>query len=124
MDRSEALRSSRRLERARDFLTPSRMTVRRLGPVVQALVLAMVNARRQIGECGNIGAQLVGNNNPRLAPDFEQLLEEVLSNRFVAPGLHENVENTPLASTEQAITDRQIAAMLDIVLQSGILHRP
>jgi hypothetical protein len=72
-------------------------------PIVQALVLAMINSRSILGarsaNAAPLGVQLVGDDGPRLAPFFEALAEKALGCRFVTPGTHQNVAAIPVGKS-------------------------
>src|ERR1700749_2482883 len=71
--------------------------MRILCPVVEALVLPVLNAGYNLPLGGAIAAQLVGDQHTgRSQVLLEQLAEQALGGLLVATALHEDVENEPL----------------------------
>src|SRR6201981_1702997 len=71
--------------------------MRILCPVIEALVLPVLNAAYDLPLGGAIAAQLVGDQHTgRSQVLLEQLAEQALGGLLVATALHEDVENEPL----------------------------
>src|ERR1700752_148869 len=71
--------------------------MRILCPVVEALVLPVLNAGHNLPLGGAIAAQLVGDQHTGCSQVLlEQLAEQALGGLLVATALHEDVENEPL----------------------------
>src|SRR6201995_165444 len=71
--------------------------MRILCPVVEALMLPVLNAGYNLPLGGAIAAQLVGDQHTgRSQVLLEQLAEQALGGLLVATALHEDVENEPL----------------------------
>jgi len=67
--------------------------VRVLGPVVQSLLLAMLDVEPKILVCRRVALELVGDQNPRgAAVLLQQLSHEPLGRVLVAAALHQHVE--------------------------------
>src|ERR1700751_2695155 len=81
--------------------------MRILCPVVEALVLPVLNAAHNLPLGGAIAAQLVGDQHTgRSQVLLEQLAEQALGSLLVATALHEDVEN------ESLLVDRAPEPML------------
>src|ERR1700753_603843 len=71
--------------------------MRILCPVVEALVLPVLNAGHNLPLGGAIAAQVVGDRHTgRSQVLLEQFAEQALGGLLVATALHEDVENEPL----------------------------
>src|SRR3954463_9281765 len=87
----------RRLEALHDPLSSSGRLVGILRPVVEAFVLAMLDARHDLPLGGTVAAQLVGDQHTRRSPLLlQQLAQQALGCFLVAPALDEDVENEAL----------------------------
>src|ERR1700752_2314463 len=97
MGGKQALHLPRRLEPLHDPLASPGRLMRILCPVVEALVLPVLNAGYNLPLGGAIAAQLVGDQHTgRSQVLLEQLAEQALGGLLVATALHEDVENEPL----------------------------
>src|SRR3954470_12243773 len=84
----------RRLEALHDPLSSSRWLMRILRPVVEALVLAVLDARHDLPLGGSIAFQLVGDQHTRRsALLLQQLAQQAFGGLLVAPALDEDIEN-------------------------------
>ena len=81
------------LEPAHDLLASSRVSVRRFAAIVEALVLAMLEAGRHLGLCCRVGSKLVGHHDAWWPPAFQKFAQEPLGGDLVPPGLDQNVEH-------------------------------
>src|SRR6516225_11650656 len=89
-DGGEPLQASRGSKALHRPLSPSQGQMRILGPVVEALVRAMLDRRHDLAAGGCIGAELVGD----YAPGRTTLLPEKTHHRFgVASGLDDFIED-------------------------------
>src|SRR4051812_30935168 len=87
----------RRLEALHDPLSSSRWLVGILRPVVEAFVLAMLDAGHDLPLGRGIAAQLVGDQHTRRAALLlQQLAQQAFGGFLVAPALNEDVENEAL----------------------------
>src|SRR4051812_45795208 len=94
MDGQKPLHLPRRLEALHDPLSSSRWLVGILRPVVEALVLAVLDAGHDLTLGGTVAAQLVSNQHTRRAALlFQQLAQQALGCFLVAPALDEDVED-------------------------------
>src|SRR6201997_2920252 len=98
--------------------------MRILCPVVEALVLPVLNAGHNLSLGGAIAAQLVGDQHTgRSQVLLEQFAEQALGSLLVATALHEDVEN------EALLVDRAPEPMLlagdgddDLASRAGESH--
>ena len=80
----------------RAFALPGRL-VTVLGPVVQALVGAVLHRRHHLAVGGTVGADLAGHDHPRHRLGvLQQIPEESPGRGSVAPGLGQNVQHVPV----------------------------
>src|SRR5271166_1190178 len=87
----------RRLETLHDPLSSSCRLVGVFRPVVEALVLAMLDAGHDLPLGRGIAAQLVGDQHPRRSPLLlQKLAQQAFGSLLVAPALHEDIENKAL----------------------------
>src|ERR1700761_5519704 len=87
----------RRLVALHDPLASSGWLMRILCPVVEALVLPVLNAGHNLPLGGAIVAQPVSDQHTgRSQLLLEQLAEQAFGGLLIAPTLHEDVENEPL----------------------------
>ena len=89
----ETLRLSQRLEPAHDLLPFSGRPVRNFNAVVETLMCTMIGIRRHRPDRNPIAAQLVGDQNPRLAVLLDETPEEALRSPCIAALLDKNVEH-------------------------------
>ena len=90
----EALRLAGRFEPLHLPFSPSRRLVRILGPVVEALVPAVLDPGHQLPLRRAIARQLVGDHDARRpALPLQQLAQQALGGPLVAPALHQHVEH-------------------------------
>jgi len=74
--------------------------VRQFSPVVDALVLAVFDARHDFALGRPVAFQFVGHDDPSdIAQPLEQLAEEALGGVPVTSGLNQNVERVPVLIT-------------------------
>src|SRR6201984_178491 len=93
----KTLHLPRRLVALHDPLASSGRLMRILCPVVEALVLPVLNAGHNLPLGGAIAAQLVVDQHTgRSQVLLEQFAEQALGGLLVATALHEDVENNPL----------------------------
>ena len=96
MGGQEALCLAKRLEPRHLPLPPSRRLVRGLRPLVQPLVLSVLDRGHHSALSRSIARQLVGHHDTRrLALPFEQLAQQALGGLRVAAVLHEDVQHPP-----------------------------
>jgi hypothetical protein len=82
------------LKRCNLALAPSRRLVRILGPIVLAQAPLVPSRQADFGLCRAVRAQLVGHQHiGREALFLEQLAHQFHRCSFIAPSLHEQVEN-------------------------------
>jgi len=94
MGGEEALSVPGRLEALHLPLSPSRRLVRVLGPVVQSLVLPVLDAGHDLPLRNLVARQLVGDHDPRgTALLLQQLVQQPEGRLLVAPALDEDVEH-------------------------------
>src|SRR5271166_5001227 len=87
----------RRLETLHDPLSSSCRLVGVFRPVVEAFVLAMLDAGHDLPLGRGIAAQLVGDQHPRRSPLLlQKLAQQAFGSLLVAPALHEDIENKAL----------------------------
>src|SRR5260221_3349652 len=92
--RKEALRLSRRLEALHLPFASSCRLVRILGPVVEPLMPATLDARHEILLGCGIAGELVRDHHPwRAALPLQQLAQQPLGRFSITPALNQNVEN-------------------------------
>src|ERR1700752_22678 len=97
MGGKQALHLPRRLEPLHDTLAAAGRLMRILGPVVEALVLPVLNAGHNLPLGGAIAAQLVGDQHTgRSQVLLEQIAEQALGGLLVATPLYDDVKNEPL----------------------------
>src|SRR4051794_22182472 len=90
----ETLCLPRRLEALHLSFSSSRRLVGILGSVIQALVLAVLDAGRDLLLRSAIAGQLVGDQDAqRPALPLQQLAQEPFGGSFVSPALHQDVEH-------------------------------
>ena len=93
-DGDEPLQASRGSKALHRPLSPSQGQMRILGPVVEALVRAMLDRRHDLAAGGGIGAELVGDHAPgrtTLLP--EKTHQQALCRFGVASGLDDFIED-------------------------------
>lgn len=94
MGGQEALGMPGRLEPFHLPFSPPCWLVRVFRPVVEAVVLAVLDARHDLPLRRAVGAQLVGDHDPRSpALPLQQLAEQPLGRLPVSPALDQNVEH-------------------------------
>src|SRR6266849_2476088 len=94
MGGKEALNLPRRLEPLHDPLSSSGRLMGVFGPVIEALVLPMLDPGHDLPLGRGIAPQLVGDEHTRgSALLLEELAEQALGGLLVAPALDENIEN-------------------------------
>src|SRR5258705_13698155 len=94
MGGKEALNLPGRLEPLHDPLTSSGLLMGVFGPVIEALVLPMLDPGHNLPLGSSVAPQLVGDEHPRgSALLLEELAEQALGGLLVAPALDENIEN-------------------------------
>jgi hypothetical protein len=93
MDGEEALNVPRRLEPLHDPLSSSGRLMGVFGPVVEALVLAMLDPGHDLALGRGVALELVGDQHPRGSTLLlEELAEQAFGGLLVAPALDENIE--------------------------------
>jgi hypothetical protein len=96
MGGEEALRLAGRLEPLHLTLSPSRRLVRVLRPVVQPLVLSVLDRGHHLAPGRPVARQLVGHHDTRWAGLlFQQLAQQAFGGPCVAPALHQDVQHHP-----------------------------
>jgi hypothetical protein len=91
------LHLSRRLEPLHDPLSSSGRLMGILRSVVEALVLAVLDVGHDLTLGRGIAAELVGDPHARRSPlSLQQLAEQAFGGLFIAPALHEDIENKAL----------------------------
>jgi hypothetical protein len=94
MDEKKSLHLPWRLEAFHDPLSSSRGLVRILGPIVEAFMLAVIDAGHDLPLGGSLAAQFVGDQHTRRPQlPFQMLAEQAFGGLLVAPALDENFEN-------------------------------
>ena len=94
MDGKEPLHLPRRLEAFHDPLSSSGRLVGIFRPVVEAFVLAVLDAGHDLPLGCGIATQLVGNQHTRRAALLpQQLAQQAFGGLLVAPALDEDIEN-------------------------------
>src|SRR3954464_5661209 len=84
----------RRLEALHDPFSSSGRLVRILRPVVEAFVLAVLDAGHDLPLGGTVAAQLVGDQHTRRLPLLlHELAEQAFGGFLVAPALDQDIEN-------------------------------
>jgi hypothetical protein len=97
MGGKKPLHMPRRLEALHDPLSSSGWLMGILRPVVEALVLPMLDARHDLTFGSGVAAQLVGDQHPRRSPLLlQELAEQAFGGLLVAPTLHEDIKNKAL----------------------------
>ena len=92
--RKEALNLPRRLEPLHDPLSSSGRLMGVFGPVIEALVLPMLDPRHDLSLGRSVALQLVGDEHTwGSALLLQELTEQALGGLLVAPALDENIEN-------------------------------
>src|SRR6516162_4565240 len=93
-DSDEPLQASRGSKALHRPLSPSQGQMRILGPVVEALVRAMLDRRHDLASGGGIGAELVGDDAPgRTALLLEKTRQQALCRLGVASRLEDFIED-------------------------------
>ena len=65
-----------------------------LTPVVEVTALAVLHAREELALRGTVALQFICDDDPwDVLTPFEQLAEELLRGLFIAPALHQNIED-------------------------------
>ena len=78
--------------------------VRVLGSVIQAFVLAVLDAGRDLLLRSPIAGQLVGDHHARRpALPLQQLSEQAFGGPFVPPALHQNVEHLDILQEQTSV---------------------
>src|SRR6201997_3860135 len=94
MSGKEALNVPRRLEPLHDPLSSSGRLMGVFGPVIEALVLTMLDPGHDLPLGRGVALQLVGDEHTRCsALLLEELSEQAFGGLLVAPALDENIEN-------------------------------
>src|SRR3984893_16027658 len=94
MGGKEALNLPRRLEPLHDPLSPSGRLMGVFGPVIEALVLPMLDPGHDLPLGRGVAPQLVGDEHTRGSTLLlEEFAEQALGSLFVTPALHQNIEN-------------------------------
>ena len=84
----------RRLEPLHDPLSSSGRLMRVFGPIIEALVLPMLDPRHGLPLGRGVALQLVGDEHTRCSTLLlEELAEQAFGGLLVAPALDENIEN-------------------------------
>jgi len=97
MDGKKPLHLPRRLEPLNDPLSSSRWLVRILRPIIEALVLPMLDAGHDLPLGRGVAAQLVGDQHTRRPPLLlQKLAQQAFSGSLVAPALDQDIENEAL----------------------------
>jgi hypothetical protein len=97
MDGKKPLHLPRRFEPFHDPLSSSGRLVGILCAVVEAFVLAVLDARQDIALGGGIAFQLVGDQHTRDSSLLlQQFAQQALGRLLIAPALDENVKDKPL----------------------------
>src|SRR5882757_9651962 len=90
----EALNLPRRLEPLHDPLSSSGRLMGVFGPVIEALVLPMLDPGHDLPLGSGVALQLVGDKHTRCATVLlEELAEQTFGGLLVAPALVQNIEN-------------------------------
>jgi hypothetical protein len=93
-DGDEPLRASRRSKALHRPFASSQRQVRVLGPIVEALVRAMLDRGHDLASSGGIGAELVGNHAPgRTALLLEKTRQQALRCLGVASRLDDFIKD-------------------------------
>ncbi len=88
--------ANRREAAHRAFPLPRRL-VGVFGTVVEAFVLTMLNTRHDLLVCCCVATKLIGNEHARdVLAALQQLAEEFLGCRLVAPALHQDIQHVPV----------------------------
>src|SRR5580704_18158347 len=94
MSGKEALNLPRRLEPLHDPLSSSGRLMGVFGPVIEALVLPMLDPWHDLPLGSGVALKLVGDEHTRCSTLLlEELAEQAFGGRLVAPALDENIEN-------------------------------
>jgi hypothetical protein len=94
MSGKEALNVPRRLEPLHDPLSSSGRLMGVFGPVIEALVLTMLDPGHDLPLGSGVALQLVGDEHTRGSTLLlEELAEQPFGGLRVAPALDENIEN-------------------------------
>ena len=81
----------------RPIASSSRRLVRILCPIVEAFMLAVLDAGHDLPLGGSVAAQFVGDQHTRRPQlPFQKLAEQAFGGLLVAPALDQNVENEAL----------------------------
>src|SRR5438093_2811290 len=97
MGGKEALNLPRRLEPLHDPLSSSGRLMGVFGPVIEALVLPMLDPGHDLPLGSGVALQLVSDKHTRCAPLLlEELTEQAFGGLLVTPALDENIENEPV----------------------------
>ena len=97
MSGKEALNVPRRLKPLHDPLSSSGRLMGVFGPVIEALVLPMLDPRHDLPLGSGVALQLVSDEHTRCAPLLlEELAEQAFGGLLVTPALDENIENEPV----------------------------
>jgi hypothetical protein len=97
MDGKKPLHLPRRLEPLHDSLSSSRRLVRILRPIVEAFMLAVLDAGHDLALGGTVAAQLVGDQHTRRSSLLlQQLAEQAFGGLLVSQALDEDLENKAL----------------------------
>jgi hypothetical protein len=97
MGRQKPLHLPRRLEALHHPLPSSGRLAGILRSIIEALVLAVLDAGHDLPLGGRIAFQLVGDQHTRRSPLLlQQLAKQALGGFLVAPALHEDIENEAL----------------------------
>src|SRR5256885_8387946 len=97
MSEKEALNLPRRLEPLHNPLSSSGRLMGVFGPVIEALVLPMLDPGHDLPLGSGVALQLVSDKHTWCAPLLlEELAEQAFSGLLVTPALDENIENEPV----------------------------
>jgi hypothetical protein len=93
-DRLQALSMPRGFEPLHVVLALTRWPMGVLTPVVEVTALAVLHAREELALRGTVALQFICDDDPwDVLTPFEQLAEELLRVLFIAPALHQNIED-------------------------------
>ena len=100
MGGKKPLHLPRRLEPFHDPLSSSGRLMGILRPVIEALMLAMLDAGHDLPLGCGVALQLVGDQHTRRSPLLlQELAEQAFGGLLVAPALDQDIENKPSWST-------------------------
>ena len=112
MGEKDALNVPRRLEPLHDPLSASGRLMGGFGPIIEALVLPMLDPGHDLPLGCGVALELIGDKHTRGSTLlFEELAEQAFGGLLVAPVLDENIENDAFWSTARQ-SQCFLAAML------------